>query len=118
MENESKKRNWPLEWALFLGIWGHVFMALPFVWIGLVKACDKKEIAHNQAFEAATIDRIEERYHAKTGTVYLRFHYHYQYRNRLFKDDIDYTYIRYFVEFTKEKRELIKHKTFPVILYS
>ncbi len=118
MENESAKRNPKFEWALFLGIWGYVLMALPFVFIGLVKACDKKEIAHNQTFEVATIDRIEERYHAKTGTVYLRFHYHYQYKNRLFRDDIDYTYKRYFVEFTKAKRERIKHKKFPVILSS
>jgi hypothetical protein len=118
MEGVPKEQKWNFEAAMFFGIWGYVLIALPALFMSIMKSREKKEIFHNQTFEIATIDGIEEKYHTKTGTLYLRFHYHYQHKNRLFRDDIDYKYKRYFVEFTGHKRELIKHKKFPVILSS
>lgn len=118
MEGVPKKQKLNFEWALFFGVWGYVLIALPALFMSIKKARDKKEIVHNQVIEVATIDGVEEKYHTKSGTMYLRFYYHYQFKNKLFRDDIDYKYKRYFVEFTKDKRGLIKQKRFPVILSS
>lgn len=118
MEGIPEKQRSKFEWALFFGVWGYVLIALPALFMSIKKSRDKKEIIHNQVIEAATIDSVEEKYHAKTGTVYLRFHYHYQCKNTLFRDKIDYNYKRYFVGFTGDKRERIKQKRFPVILSS
>ncbi|WP_273212879.1 hypothetical protein [Runella zeae] len=116
MEGIPKKSDF--EWALFFSIWGFVLIALPALYMSITSARDKKQVIENQTFAVATIDAIEEKRLSRTYTPYLRFHYHYAYKNQLIKDHVDYKYQRYFVDFTKNKWRLVEQKQFPVILSS
>jgi ABC-type glycerol-3-phosphate transport system permease component len=118
MEGVPKESKSEFEWTLFIATFGMVLIALPALYMSISSARVKKEIITNQAYETATIVRVENIRKGRGSTLFIRFHYQYSYQNQVFKDQQDYQYQRYFVNFTKDKWRLVEGRYFPVILSS
>lgn len=118
MEGIPKKNKTEFEWVMFFSTWGFVLIALPALYMSISSAREKKQIIANQAYETATIVKVENIRKGRSSTPFIRFHYQYSYQNRIVKDQIDYKYQRYFVNFTQDKWRLVEGSHFPVILSS
>ena len=118
MEGVPKESKSQFEWLMFIKIWGFVLLALPALYMSISSAREKKQIMANQAYETATIVRIENIRKGRSSTPFIRFHYRYLYQNQVFENQQDYKYQRYFVNFTQDKWWLVKGRNFPVILSS
>ena len=118
MEGNPKVSKSEFEWAMFFSTWGFVLIALPALYMNIKNAREKKEIISNQAYEAATIVRIENIRKGTESMPFIRFHYQYSYKNQAFNEYQDYKYQRYFVNFTMDKWRLVEGRCFPVIFSS
>lgn len=118
MEGVPKEMKSKFEWAMFISVWGMVLLALPALYMSISGAREKKQIIAHQAYETATLVKIENIRKGRGRTLFIRFHYRYSYQDQTLEYSQDYRYQRYFVNFTEDKWRLVEGRHFPVILSS
>ena len=118
MEGVPKESKTKFEWAISISMWGMVLIALPALYRSISGTREKKQIIENQAYETATIVKIENIRKGRGRTLFIRFHYRYSYQDQTLEYYQDYRYQRYFVNFTKDKWRFVEGRHFPVILSS